>query len=206
MRRGGREKERARDQSVADTRPTVASSAPFSDPQGEGPPNGPTRNREATEASFLFDFKIPATKEEAASWCPGFAPSLQGNSQAGREAPAPQALQPGGPSAATGAPRHTQTHPEGSGGGQAISILEAKGRADRAQLEACGQLHSPLTDALAGPPAGPQSGPLQSSCHCPVPSLHWAQHKSLRQWGSQLGLLLQKGPERKTPGDSEGHF
>lgn len=43
-----------------------ALSAPSAAPSPNGdPPNGPTRNQKTNKASFLFDFKMPATKEEA---------------------------------------------------------------------------------------------------------------------------------------------
>lgn len=51
----------------------------------------PQETKGANKGSFLLDFKIPATKEEAAalSWCPSFAPSAHGEVPGGLSSQAP---------------------------------------------------------------------------------------------------------------------
>lgn len=51
----------------------------------------PQETKRANEGSFLFDFKIPATKQEVAalSWCSSFAPSAQGDVPRGLSSQAP---------------------------------------------------------------------------------------------------------------------
>lgn len=105
-----------RDQRVADTRPTVASSVPFSGPLGEEPPNGPTRNqKKPTKHHFSLTSKFlpPRRKQLPGAGAQGLLPPCRG-SPGQAERPQPHALQPGRPSTDMGAPRHTQTCPEGS--------------------------------------------------------------------------------------------
>lgn len=90
--------ESCRDQRVGQWASPMVPSAPLSSPslQRETHPMDPRESKRANEKPFLFDFKIPATKAEAAalSWCPRSAPSTPEDLPGGLSFQAPGAAQP----------------------------------------------------------------------------------------------------------------
>lgn len=161
--------------------------------------------KRANDGSFLFDFKIPATKQEAAalSWCPSFAPSAQGDVPRGLSSQAPWSW-----------PQYS-LHATVRGPGTTPSTGITGGSQFRCRQRAQNKLHARNRVEVLRCPAGPPAASLaallpdalcQTASGDPWPQFTSAQFQSLRPQGCRLGLLCQQGPEKKTPGENEGHF
>lgn len=183
--------------------------------RGETHQMDPQETKRANKGSFLFDFKIPATEEEASalSWCPSFAPSAQGDVLGGLSPQAPWSrpqpcLQPQSgspvphpPQASLAVPRSDADPLNPDREGEINSILKAKWGYQGTRLDPqqpASLRRCPMPSAR--PPTGPWSRWLAA------PSPHQHSHKSLGLQGCHLGLLCQQDAERKTPAENEGHF